>query len=221
MAIGYGMATLRIVKILSVVDTRAYQEVGDDQWAPIPGSGLENECHRCGRLHEVHATVLLEDKSEVVVGTGCMTAETSEVAAQMKSQTSAAKTLKRQEAQRAGLKAKIDAYKAIEDEVKALPVPPVVSMSYTSVLGRTPQNENAVIAYVEGSPENERATICWDGVVTQERKECAIYGWREWQMRLRGAKRVYASLHDIDRRIARTKAKLAQLSAVEVGTVTA
>jgi len=61
-----------IIKILSVVDTREYEEGPDDKWYPIPGSGREHQCYRCGRLHEIHAEVLLDDEKIVVVGTGCM-----------------------------------------------------------------------------------------------------------------------------------------------------
>lgn len=58
-------------RILSVVDTREYEEVGD-RWVLIPGSGNPRECDRCGRLHEVHATVECPDGRVAVVGTGCM-----------------------------------------------------------------------------------------------------------------------------------------------------
>lgn len=58
-------------EILSVVDTREYMEEGD-RWVPIPGSGEARECDRCGRLHEVHATVQYPSGETMVVGTGCM-----------------------------------------------------------------------------------------------------------------------------------------------------
>lgn len=58
-------------QIVEVVDTREYEERGD-RWVPIPGSGNARSCDRCGRLHEVHATVKYADGSTAVVGTGCM-----------------------------------------------------------------------------------------------------------------------------------------------------
>lgn len=65
----------RIVKLVKIVDTRQTEIVegryGVERSVPIPGSGTENECYRCGALHEVHAYVELEDGSQVVVGTGC------------------------------------------------------------------------------------------------------------------------------------------------------
>ncbi len=41
----------------SVVDTREWVEGADDKWHPIPGSGSGRSCDRCGRTHEIHATV--------------------------------------------------------------------------------------------------------------------------------------------------------------------
>ena len=56
--------------ILNIQDTRDYMEGPNDKWIPIPGSGIENECERCGKTHEVHVTV---QDGEIVstVGTGC------------------------------------------------------------------------------------------------------------------------------------------------------
>jgi hypothetical protein len=54
-----------------VVDTRDYEEI-NDRMVPIPGSGNPRECDRCGRLHEVHATVRYDDGRVATVGTGCM-----------------------------------------------------------------------------------------------------------------------------------------------------
>lgn len=61
---------MKIVKVISVVDTREYEEQGDS-FVPIPGSGNSNTCSRCGRDHEIHWTVLLEDGQEAVVGGSC------------------------------------------------------------------------------------------------------------------------------------------------------
>lgn len=61
---------MKIVKVVSVVDTREYEEQGDS-FVPIPGSGNSNTCSRCGREHEIHWTVLLEDGQNAVVGGSC------------------------------------------------------------------------------------------------------------------------------------------------------
>lgn len=64
----------RVVRLFEVVDTREREE-RDGRFSSymvgIPGTGILNECHRCGKTHEVHAHVQLEDGSHVVMGTGC------------------------------------------------------------------------------------------------------------------------------------------------------
>jgi len=72
---------MKIERILKVVDTRQYEEGPDDKWYPIVGSGHEHACARCGRMHEIHAMVLLDDGNEAVVGTGCASKENTEMAA--------------------------------------------------------------------------------------------------------------------------------------------
>lgn len=62
-------------EILEVRDTRRYDvdfSGPDERWYPIPGSGLEHQCDRCGRIHEVHAHVIDATGRSGIVGTGCM-----------------------------------------------------------------------------------------------------------------------------------------------------
>ena len=61
---------MKIVKVVSVVDTREYEEQGDT-FVPIPGSGKANDCGRCGRTHEIHWTVEVEGGTQAVVGGSC------------------------------------------------------------------------------------------------------------------------------------------------------
>ena len=87
---------MKIIKVLCVEDTRQWEEGPDDRWYPVPGSGIKNNCGRCGREHEVHATVLLDDeKTTMLVGTGCMAADEAEVATQIRSIVNSQKTLKK------------------------------------------------------------------------------------------------------------------------------
>jgi hypothetical protein len=116
------MAT--IVKIISVVDTREYEEQ-DDRWVPIPCSGEEHECSRCGRLHEVHATVELDDGSTTIVGTGCASAEAMEVQSKLRRGASAAKRLAILRAERAKLAEQLARYNLAQAEVAALPMPAI------------------------------------------------------------------------------------------------
>lgn len=71
-------ARSRIVRVIKIVDTRLYEEGPDGKWHPIPGSGSEHECARCGKAHEVHAEVQLSDGTHELVGTGCAARESME-----------------------------------------------------------------------------------------------------------------------------------------------
>lgn len=92
----------KIKKIISVVDTREYEcvgsEHGKDIFKPIIGSGTVNQCDRCGKDHEVHATVALDDGSEIVVGTGCMKTEFGKLAETIGSMANTVMTIKKHEA---------------------------------------------------------------------------------------------------------------------------
>jgi hypothetical protein len=61
----------RIVAIERVVDTRDWEEVADGKFAPVPGSGNPRPCDHCGREHEVHVYVKLDDGSTMIVGSSC------------------------------------------------------------------------------------------------------------------------------------------------------
>ena len=116
---------MKITEILVVVDTRDYEEQGD-KIVPIPGSGIFNECFRCGKQHEIHAHVKLEDNSTVIVGTGCMKSESMELQKQIKTKTSTAK-------RKAALLKKKEVYQELYKEflniwekVNSLTIPEVV-----------------------------------------------------------------------------------------------
>lgn len=61
----------------SVVDTREWVEGADDKWHPIPGSGSGRSCDRCGRTHEIHATVTDSTGAAFTVGVGCSGSDTA------------------------------------------------------------------------------------------------------------------------------------------------
>lgn len=114
----------QIIKVISVVDTREYEEIGD-RWKPIPGSGISHTCSRCGRTHEVHATVELNNGAKVIVGTGCMKSENAEITSKVKSLTSASKRLAKLQAEAAKLQALDTEYERVKAEVETLPVPEI------------------------------------------------------------------------------------------------
>ncbi len=117
----------RIVRIISVVDTRDYEEdPTSDRWVPVPGSGTEHACDRCGRSHEVLATVELEDGKTAIVGTGCARGESMEIQQQLKAGAAFAKkatALHHQIEAAAPLRA---LKQQIEDKVNALRIPDIV-----------------------------------------------------------------------------------------------
>jgi len=93
------------MKILNIQDTRDYEEGPNDKWIPIPGSGIENECQRCNKTHEVH--VIVQDGDSVfTVGTGCAKKEDMISDKQAKSGISTAKTIAKLTPKIAELKAK-------------------------------------------------------------------------------------------------------------------
>jgi hypothetical protein len=117
-----GLPPDQIVRILDVVDTREYEEIADGVFKPVRGSGNESFCARCGRPHEVHATVELQDKRTAVVGTGCM--KGSRLEKEAKAGASAAKTIARWEAELAQLEATAKKYKTIQAQVDKMRPPP-------------------------------------------------------------------------------------------------
>lgn len=159
----------RIVKVLEVVDTREFVEDGD-RWIPVPGSGTEHACDRCGRTHEVHALVELADKSTAVVGSGCMKAESVEVQKALRSGASRAKTLARLKAELAGWKAKLTLAEQARAEVRALPYPavqgPFLSPSGSMLIFEMDG------AQVWQAPRDGQA-------ITAERLDCLRQGWTE------------------------------------------
>lgn len=122
----------RIRKILGVVDTREYEEVADGKWAPVPGSGTESLCARCGRGHYVHATVELDSGKTAVVGTGCMLKTSMAFEAdtkQIKSMERAAKKVQQLKAELADLETKREKLADDIAQVDQLPLPAIVEVA--------------------------------------------------------------------------------------------
>lgn len=127
---------MKITKIISVEDTRQWEEGPDDRWYPIPGSGIKNNCGRCGREHEVHAVVELENNSQMIVGTGCMKADEAEIGNRIRSVLGAQKTLRKYTAILAKKGALHAEATRIRREVDAMRLPPVEKTSWMRAVGR-------------------------------------------------------------------------------------
>lgn len=84
----------RIVRVLEVEDTREYEEGPDGRFHPIPGSGNIRQCSRCGRDHEIHATVELSDGTTEIVGVGCARRENMDLDAAFRTGEARAKRIR-------------------------------------------------------------------------------------------------------------------------------
>lgn len=115
----------RIVRVREVVDTREYEEVEDGVFKPIPGSGSPHLCSRCGRTHEVHALVELDDGQTELVGTGCASKASMDVAVQVKTEMARQKNLEKWTRVLASHERRRAIWDAATKAVGAMPVPPV------------------------------------------------------------------------------------------------
>lgn len=88
---------LKIAEIVHVHDTRERElvegEFGRERSRPIPGSGVLSVCSRCGKEHEVHATVRLTNGKHTIMGTGCAKKQSPEMASRIGTLERAAKAL--------------------------------------------------------------------------------------------------------------------------------
>jgi hypothetical protein len=167
--------TMKIVKILKVVDTRKYEEGDDDKFHAVAGSGIEHACDRCGKTHEVHATVLLEDGSHATVGTGCMAHEDAIMAAAFQSMDRAAKRLAQLNAERSVVAKKLEVWNNDYAEVCKLPLPET---------GVTEVRPNRYVGNM-----GDAAVVMWDErILSRDHKLSLVYSWRRNRMTERGYK---------------------------------
>ncbi len=193
----------RIVKILKVVDTRKYEEGDDDKWHAIAGSGIEHECDRCGKLHEVHATVLLEDGLQVIVGTGCMAQEDAEMAAKFQSLDRAAKRLSELQARRARVLEQLEKWSKGYLEVCNLPLPEVTIVQIA---------EKRYAAHMGDA----NVWLLEERLINPERLECLTDSWRLNRMVERGFDRWKTGRHmiyevaEFDKQIAKVEKRMVE-----------
>lgn len=112
----------QITRLIRVTDTRQFEEIGD-RWVPIPGSGSESECARCGRIHEIHAEVELEDGAHAIVGVSCAKQRSLDV--EIRRAAGRATTTAKLRCELARVRAELERVEAIHAAVDALPVPTV------------------------------------------------------------------------------------------------
>lgn len=113
-----------IVKIISIEDTRQYEEQGD-RFVPIPGSGIENLCNRCGKPHEIHAMVELDNGETAIVGTGCMKKSEMAYERKVKSGINSAKTIQRNKFKLRKIKREYNTFREAVSLVNSTPIPEI------------------------------------------------------------------------------------------------
>lgn len=119
-------AVRRIVRVLNVIDTRDFVEERDG-FKPVPGTGSTHQCDRCGRSHEVHVIVELDDGTDANIGSTCRRADgvDADVGRAIERAVRAATRCKAARLAAAKWAELANAVDAIEREVDALPAPRV------------------------------------------------------------------------------------------------
>lgn len=182
-------------KILEVADTRDLVEEGD-RWVRVPGSGDAHLCDRCGRLHEVHATVLGDDGAEHIVGVGCAHA-TGPTASLLRSAVSATATVGKLRAQLRKAQERDAQLLAARNQVAALAPPEIVSEAAPERIGSNEWRWHTVDGtgctayghslswYEARSDYYRRPQTAWQEH-DAERRDCVLSGWRAKQLRAAG-----------------------------------
>ena len=202
------------MKILSVEDTRAYGAGTDGRFHPIPGSGRERMCDRCGRTHEIHVTVF-DGNRTAVVGLGCAMQDEMLTANACHCLGSTAKTLARLEAERLNRQTKLATQHTAWAAILAMPLPPV---TFVRAAGYAPGDTWALMGYAR--------VLCnaRDGF-TKERQACLLSNWRNCRLREQTGETVHEDLAEkvaaLTAKLARTRTRLAGLLAAEAGQVPA
>lgn len=177
---------MKIVKVISVVDTREYEEQGDT-FVPIPGSGNSNVCSRCTREHEIHWTVEIESGERAVVGGSCAKAGSLDpkLIQTAERQASREKSLTRELATYEVRLA--DLQRAIA-EVAILPRPPITQGEFIAKSGEkiptiSMGDGGDVWCHIEGITEERKryAETCWVSKRISERTQVkeSVYGLKD------------------------------------------
>ncbi len=180
----------RILRLVKIVDTREREErdgMYSSYSVPMPGTGIENTCTRCGAGHEVHAYVEVEGGFEVIVGTGCarraaMDAGDAALARAISTAERRAKVRAAVVAEIARLRRLVRERAASEAIVAAMPVPAAVWAADNWGDGRPRWSitcgDAVVWSHAPREPVgDERAWYARERV--EERDNCARRSWAE------------------------------------------
>jgi hypothetical protein len=171
----------RIVKVLKVHDTRQYEEIGD-KWVAISGTGEFNTCSRCGRMHEVHVYVLLNDGSSAIVGSGCCKQESLDVQSRITSLVSASQAVKKFQSRLAKEEQQLAEFLKAEQEVISLSLPVIETGTCMVTIGYR-KGET-----IETRIMGDASISLWDGQYNSRDRDLLIHHWREKRLEERGFK---------------------------------
>lgn len=211
---------MKIKRIIEVRDTREWIEEGD-RWIALSGTGDARECDRCGRDHEVHATVELEDGTEAVVGTGCMKGD--EFERELKSGATRAKTTRRLECELAAARERLAVVDQLKREVYDLDAPREEitfepfgdhesikwAMGDVYVIStRNTWNREQVEFYQKRTPATHWKLL--QAVAGDERWSCLLDTWRTKRLTEKGwhwsDQRLETRIAELEKKIAKRKA---------------
>lgn len=170
-------------KVVSVVDTREFVEGENDKWYPVSGSGDLRPCDRCGKQHEIHATVEDAEGNIFVVGVGCARIGHPELDASLKAGQSAATTFAKNKAAVDSLTKRLAIEANVRDEVDRLPPPSIVLDSSRSAPAGAEwmmTEDGRIRQVVYGDRKAAEATMIdhWRQSVVRER--LADMGIKDW-----------------------------------------
>ena len=198
-------STGRIKRVVEVKDTREWDDNVEPP-KPIPGSGDARQCDRCGRMHEVHVIVELEDGGEAVIGQGCARKDEMEV---VRKAVSSAKTVDRLEHQLVKAQARLQAANEAWAKVQAMEPPEIEN------LGRGAIGTEWAMGDAHMYQRDE-------GPITEERKSSLIDSWRTNRQRELGAEEPYKPavlVEDLEKRLKRARKAQEKQKEIELARI--
>lgn len=196
-----------LFKIVDVIDTRDWEEdpKSPDKLVPVSGTGEQNECHRCGRTHEVHYHVKDSQGERFIVGCACAVAAGWADRKSANSMKSAARTRAKAERELAKQLKLAEEREEILAVVRNTSKPPITYGGFEEVK----YSKKPVHVWHIG-PYTEWRRSGWGPCLTEEIKDTLINTWEQAQYKELGwTWKHSAALHEVKK----LKMKLDRLNA--------
>lgn len=205
---------MKIRRLISITDTRTWEEGDNDRWFPIPGSGVEHCCDRCGRGHEVHALVELVDGSQAVMGKSCGAKDSDTAAALFTKADNAAKSLRALQAEEQAFERKRVLWQEVKQRVDQMPDPEITVVVEGSRRKFFAGDELLVMGGVFTNPE-------YDAWELRERLTFARDVWRRRRQAELGAEHYPVARVNFTKRRAQIQKALQALQTLDLSEVPA